>query len=156
MPCRNRAPAEAVRQVNRIGNPLLMLVPPELLGLVVAAMVVAGGLMIVVGSRQRGSALVGLAIAIPFISVIVEALMNDVFTMVPDALVLPLAWLIMGAAYVMLLAGLVTMVFGQKAVDHAKGELLASALKGVLRVLFWWPATLVWVSLMAYAVWATR
>lgn len=133
-----------------------MVVPPELLGLLVAAMLVAGGLMTVVGARQRGLALVGVAIAIPFISVVVEALMNDVFTMVPDALVLPLAWLIMGVAYLMLLAAFVKMVVGQRAIEHAKGELLASALKGLLRLLFRWPVMLVWMSLLAYAAWVAR
>lgn len=133
-----------------------MVVPPELLGLLMFAMIVAGGLMLVVGARQRGLALVGVAVAIPFISVVVEALMNDVFTMVPDALVLPLAWLIMGVAYVMLLAAFVKLVFGEKAVDHAKGELLASALKGVLRLLLWWPVMLAWMALVAYAVFVAR
>ena len=133
-----------------------MVVPPELLGLLVFAMIVLGGLMLVVGARQRGLALVGVAVAIPFISVVVEALMNDVFTMVPDALVLPLAWLIMGVAYVMLLAAFVKLVFGEKAVDHAKGELLASALKGVLRLLLWWPVMLAWMALVAYAIFVAR
>lgn len=142
--------------MSRITNPLLMVVPPELLGLLVFAMIVLGGLMLVVGARQRGLALVGLAVAIPFISVVVEALMNDVFTMVPDALVLPLAWLIMGVAYVMLLAAFVKLVFGEKAVDHAKGELLASALKGVLRLLLWWPVMLAWMALVAYAIFVAR
>lgn len=142
--------------MSRITNPLLMVVPPELLGLLVFAMIVLGGLMLVVGARQRGLALVGVAVAIPFISVVVEALMNDVFTMVPDALVLPLAWLIMGVAYVMLLAAFVKLVFGEKAVDHAKGELLASALKGVLRLLLWWPVMLAWMALVAYAIFVAR
>jgi len=142
--------------LNRITNPLLMVVPPELLGLLVAAMIVVGGILLVIGARQRGLALVALAVAIPFISVVVEALMNDVFTSVPDALVLPLAWLIMGVAYVVLLVALVRMVFGEKAVDHAKGELLTWMLKGLLRLLVWWPVMLVWVSLVAYAAFATR
>ena len=142
--------------MNRITNPLLMVVPPELLGLLVAAMIVVGGILLVIGARQRGLALVALAVAIPFISVVVEALMNDVFTSVPDALVLPLAWLIMGVAYVVLLVALVRMVFGEKAVDHAKGELLTWMLKGLLRLLVWWPVMLVWVSLVAYAAFATR
>jgi hypothetical protein len=142
--------------LSRITNPLLMVVPAELLGSLVFAMIVIGGLMLVVGARQRGLALVGLAIAIPIISVIVEALMNDVFTMVPDSLVLPVAWLIMGVAYLMLLAAFVKMVFGEKAVDHAKGELLASAIKGVLRVIFWWPVMLTWMALVAYAVFFAR
>lgn len=133
-----------------------MVVPPELLGLLVAAMIVVGGILLVIGARQRGLALVALAVAIPFISVVVEALMNDVFTSVPDALVLPLAWLIMGVAYVVLLVALVRMVFGEKAVDHAKGELLTWMLKGLLRLLVWWPVMLVWVSLVAYAAFATR
>lgn len=142
--------------MSRITNPLLMVVPAELLAVIVFAMLVVAGLMLVVGARKRGFALIGIAIAIPLIAVIVEALINDVFTMVPDAMVLPLAWLIMGAAYVMLFFAFVRMVFGEKAIDHAKGELLASAFKGVLRLLFWWPVMLVWVSLLAYAVLAAR
>lgn len=141
--------------MTRITNPLLMVVPLELLGLMLAGMIVAGGLMMVVGARQGGVALVGTAIAIPLISVVVEALMNEVFTAVPEDLILPLAWLIMGVAYLMLFGALVTMLFGQKAVDQAKGELLASAAKGVLRLVFWWPLMLVWVPLLAYLVWTS-
>ena len=139
--------------MTRITNPLLMVVPMELLGLVMVGMIVVGGLMTILGARKGGLALVGLAIALPFISVVVEVLMNEVFTAVPERLVLPLAWLIMAIAYLLLFGAFVTALFGRQAVDHAKGDLLASAVKGVFRFLFWWPAMIVWLPLLAFLVW---
>ena len=103
-----------------------------------------------------GLALVYTAIALPFITVVAEILMNEVFTAVPDGLVQPLAWGMMGIAYLTLAGMLMVMLFGQKASGGVLTILLADAIKGLLRLLFWWPLMLLWVPAMAYLAWSVR
>jgi hypothetical protein len=76
----------------------------------------------------------------------VEALMNDLFAAVPDQWVKPLAWLIMGVAYLAVAVSLIVLLVGQKAWDNARGQLVADGLKQLLRLLFWWPVLVVWVG----------
>jgi len=140
--------------MNRIANPLLMIIPEAAIAPLLVLLLVGGGLLITVGARRAGGAMVILAIAIPFITVIVEALFNDFFSALPEALVQPIAWLIMGIFYLVLGLMLVKLVVGQKAIDEAKGHLLADAIKWLAKLMFRWPVMLVWVSTLAYLVWA--
>ncbi|MGQ0700465.1 MAG: hypothetical protein ACT4PZ_19775 [Panacagrimonas sp.] len=139
--------------MNRIGNPLFMIIPEEAVGLLVAAMIAVGGLMIVVGARTAGKAVVLGGIAIPFVSVVVSALMNDFFTALPEDLIMPVAWLIMGVTYFVIGAMLLRFVFGDQAVEDAKGILLADVIRALFRFLIWWPVLLIWGGATAYMVW---
>ena len=139
--------------MNRIANPLLMLVPPELMGVLIMSLWVAGGFAFIVGARRTGGALVTVAIAIPLITVIVEALIGEAFALLPDALVMPVAFLITLALWLTVGWMLVKLVFGQRAVDEAKGHLLADALKAILRTLFRHPAILIASVFLLYLAW---
>ena len=142
--------------MNRFINPWLMLMPAEAMGPALVLMIMVGGMMVVVGARRAGLALVYTAIALPFITVVAEILMNEVFTAVPDGLVQPLAWGMMGIAYLTLAGMLMVMLFGQKTSGGVLTILLADAIKGLLRLLFWWPLMLLWVPAMAYLAWSVR
>jgi hypothetical protein len=48
---------------------------------------------------------------------------------------------------------LVKLLVGQKAIDEAKGQLLADAVRGLLRLMFRWPLIVLWVPGLAYLVW---
>lgn len=140
--------------MNRVTNPLLMIFPEELLGVLLAGMLVAGGLLMVVGVRRMGGALVALAIAMPFISVGVEALFNDFFAALPEDYVQPVAWAIMAIAYAAVGLAFLRLLVGQKAVDDAKGQLLADAVRWCFRMLFSRPMLLLlWIPGLAYAIW---
>lgn len=140
--------------MNRIANPLLMILPEAAIAPLLVLLLVGGGLLITAGARRTGGTMVTLAIAIPFIMVIVGALFNDFFAALPEALVQPIAWLIMGAFYAVLGLILLKLVVGQKAIDAAKGRLLAVAIKWPTKLIFRWPVMLVWVSTLAYLMWA--
>lgn len=142
--------------MNRVTNPLMMVLPEEAMGTVLALMIVGGGLLIVVGARKTGGSLVGLAIAMPFISVAIEALMNEFFYALPEGLVQPVAFFIMVLVYAALGYALLKVLLGQEAIDQAKGQLLADAVKGLLRLMFRWPVMLLWVPALAYFTWVSR
>ena len=142
--------------MNRVTNPLLMVLPEEAMGTVLVLMIVGGGLLIVIGARKLGGTLVGLGIAMPFISVVIEALMNEFFFALPDDLIQPVAYLIMAVVYAALGYALLKLVLGQEAVDQAKGQLLADAIKGLLRLMFRWPVMLLWVPALAYMTWVSQ
>lgn len=136
--------------MNGIMNPLLILVPMEYLGLMMAFMLVIGGMLIIMGAVVKGKVLIFTAIAIPFISVIVQVLMNAFFASLPEALIMPVAWFIMFVAYAIGAMVVVRLLFGDKAVEHAKGQLLADAVKWMLKLLFRWPVMLVWVGALMF------
>ena len=142
--------------MNRFINPWLMLMPAEAMGPTLVLMIMVGGRMVMVGARRAGLALVYTAIALPFITVVVEALMNEVFAAVPAGLVRPLAWGMMGIANLTLAGMLMVMLFGQKISSGVLTVLLADAIKGLLRLLFWWPLMLLWVPAVAYFAWRVR
>lgn len=122
--------------MNATTNILFLLVPEELVGVLLVGMLVAGGFAIMLGARKVGKALVIGAIAFPFISLIATALFNDLFASLPEWLVMPVAFLIMLILY--LSAGWIVIkaLFGQKAVDEAKGHLLADGVKSTAKMLF--------------------
>ena len=111
--------------MNTTTNILFLLMPEELVGILLLVMLVAGGFAFIIGARRVGKALVVSAIACPSISVIVSALFNDFFAALPPALVLPVAFLVMAVQYVSIGWMIIMAISGQRAVDHAKGELLA-------------------------------
>lgn len=122
--------------MNTTTNILFLLVPEELVGTLLLFMLVAGGFAFIVGARRVGKALVISAIAFPFISVIVSALFNDFFAALPPGLVVPVAFLIMAILYVAIGWMIIKGIFGQRAIDHAKGELLADGARAGLRMIF--------------------
>ena len=122
--------------MNTTTNILFLLIPEELVGTLLLFMLVAGGLAFIVGARRIGKALVISAIAFPFISVVVSALMNDFFASLPPDLVMPIAFLVMMALYIAIGWMIIKSIFGQKAVDHAKGELLADGARAAFRFFF--------------------
>lgn len=122
--------------MNTTTNILFLFVPEELVGTLLLFMLVAAGFAFIVGARRVGKALAISAIAFPFISVIVSALFNDFFAALPPALVMPVAFLIMAILYSTIGWMIIKGIFGQRAVDHAKGELLADGARLALRALF--------------------
>ena len=139
--------------MNRITNPLLMLVPEESMPQVLVLMIMIGGLLMVVGARRSGLALVLTAISLPFITHIVEALMNHVFDAVPDWAVQPLAWALMAVAYLALAVSLIVLLVGERVWRDVKTQLAVRAIVGLFSLVFWWPAMLIWVPALAYFMW---
>lgn len=140
--------------MNRFANPILMIIPAELMGLLVIGMLVCGGLAIVVGARAFGSKLVIGAIALPFIMFLMEALMNDLFTAMPDFLVMPVAFLITALFWLMLGWAVLRLIFGQTVLDNAVGILLADAIRAGVRPVLSRPLVLIGGLLVAYLLWS--
>ena len=130
-----------------------MLVPHELLGIVLLLFLTTGGLCMIVGAKKAASGLVATAVAVPFVSVMVEALMAGLFDYMPAWMVQATAWLVLILIYVAIFAALMSLIFGQRAWDEAKGHLLADAIKGLARVAFSWPMMLFWLGLAAFIAW---
>ena len=139
--------------MERLVNPVLLLVPHEALGAVLLLFLVSGGLCMVVGARRAASGLIVTAIAVPFITVIVEAFFNELFAVLPLWLVQIVAWLVLGLAYLMIFGAFMSFVFGKAVWDGAKSHLLADAIGGVFRFLISWPLLLVWGAAAVYFLW---
>jgi hypothetical protein len=140
--------------MNRFTNPILMIIPPELFGLIVVGMLICGGLAITVGARKLGKGLVLGAIALPFVMFIVEALMNDLFAAMPEALIMPVAFLITVTAWIMLGWAIMRMVFGQAVLRNAGGIILADTIRGGARLLFSRPIVVIGALVFAYLYWS--
>lgn len=136
--------------MNRLTNPMLLLVPHEALGGVLLLFLVLGGICRIVGARRASTGLIAMAIAVPLVTVVMEALFNELFAVLPPSLVRIVAWLVMIVVYVVIFGALMIFLFGQRSWDEAKGHLLADSVKGVLRIAVSWPLLLVWVVLAAY------
>ena len=74
--------------------------------------------------------------SLPLVLVLVEALMNDLFMALPEWLVMPVSMAITIIIYLLIGGALLKLVFGQKAIDEAKGHLLADAARWILRRVF--------------------
>ena len=111
---------------------------------------VLGGICRIVGARRASTGLIAMAIAVPLVTVVMEALFNELFAVLPPSLVRIVAWLVMIVVYVVIFGALMIFLFGQRSWDEAKGHLLADSVKGVLRIAVSWPLLLVWVVLAAY------
>ena len=130
-----------------------MLVPHEALGAVLLLFLVLGGLCKIVGANKAATGLILVALAVPFVSVVVEALFNELFAVLPPWLVQIVAWLVLGIVYAVIAGTLMSFAFGQRVWDETKAHLLAGAIKSVLRLAFSWPFLLVWVVLAIYLWW---
>lgn len=140
--------------MNRFTNPILMIMPAEMLGLLIIGMLVCGGLAVTVGARKLGKSLVIGAIALPFIMLLVEVLMNDLFAIMPDFMIMPVAFLITVLAWLMLAWALLRLMVGQAALDNARGALLADGIKAVMRPLLSRPLILISGLFLAYVFWS--
>lgn len=136
--------------MNRITEPLLLLVPDELIGSVLVLLIMLGGFCMMLGAKKTAMALIIMAISFPFISVLVEMVFSEFFAMLPEAYIKPASWLVVGICYLMMFGVLMKTFFGEKAWDQAKGELLADAIKWLLRKAFSLPMLIVWVGLVGY------
>lgn len=114
-------------------NLLLLFLPPEMLGLLSVVLIVSGGILIMLSARRQGTALVLTGISLPLITVLIEALMNDLFMALPDRLVMPMAIALQIIIYITIGWSLLKSIVGQRAIDEAKGHLLADAVKWLLR-----------------------
>ena len=130
----------------------MMLVPQEALGGVLLLFLVLGGLCMIVGAKKAASGLITTAIAVPIVTVVIEALCNELFALLPPSLVKIVAWLVLIVTYIIIFGALMGFLFGQRAWDEAKGHLIADAIRGILRVTFSWPLLVVWGVLAVY-VW---
>lgn len=139
--------------MNRAINPTLMLIPAELLGQVLAIFLVLGGICMVVGAKKASIGLITIAIALPFISVIVQALFNDLFAIIPPQHVQWVALLLQGIIFVIILGGLMSFLFGQHVWNQAKGHLLAEAIIGVFRLAFSWQFIMLLVGVGILFLW---
>ena len=139
--------------MNRIVNPLLMLVPESMMGALLVLLLVVGGLLVTMGQRKSGSALVATAISFPVVMLVLNVLFDSVFAAVPVWLMQPLAVLLTVAFYLTFVSMMVKMLVGSRAYDEAKGRLLADAIKALLRVAFRWPVMLTWLGILTYLAW---
>ena len=139
--------------MNRVTNPILMLVPYEVLGSVLLLFLVLGGLCMIVGAKKAAYGLIATAVAVPFVSVVVEAIFTGLFSFMPPWMVQVTAWLILILIYIAIFAGLMSLLFGQRAWDHAKGHLLADAIKALARMAFRWQMIPLWLGLAALIWW---
>ena len=136
--------------MNRATNPILLLVPHEALGAVLLLFLTLGGLCMVVGARRASKGLIATAIAVPFITVIMEALFNELFSVLPPSLIKPVSWLILIVVYIVIFGALMSFLFGQRTWEAAKGQLLSDSIKGVLRIAVSWPLLVIWGILAAF------
>lgn len=122
--------------MSNISNLLFLIIPESLFGPMLLFLFVAGGFALILGFVRLGKGLIFTAIALPLISFVFEILMNEMFSALPSWLVTPVAMLLMLIVYFMIGWTLIKMVFGARAVEEAKGHLLADAIKSVLRMIF--------------------
>jgi Na+/phosphate symporter len=136
--------------LNRINEPLLYLVPDELIGIVLVLLIMLGGFCMMVGAKKTAMTLIIMAISFPIISTFIEIIFSDLFAMLPEAYIKPASWIVMGVCYLMMFGVLMRTFFGEKAWDQAKGELLADAIKWLLRKALSLPMLIVWVGFVGY------
>lgn len=117
-------------------NVLFLLIPEKLVGVLVETMLVVGALALIVGARKAGQALVISAIAFPLVGVFASFLFEVFFAALPEWMVMPIAFLIMMLLYLSVGWMIIKAIFGQRAVDHAKGELLADGVRKASSLLF--------------------
>lgn len=136
--------------MNRLTNPILLLVPHEALGAVLVLFLILGGMCRIVGARRASTILIATAIAVPFVTVVIEAIFNELFAILPPSLVKPAAWFVIAVVYIIIFGALMSSLFGERTWEHAKGQLLADSIQGLLRIALSWPLLLVWGVLALY------
>ena len=136
--------------MNRLTNPVLMLVPHELLGGFLLIFLVMGGICRIVGAKQASTSLIVTAIAIPFVTVVVEALFNELFAVLPLWLVKIVAWLVLVTVYLCIFGALMTLLLGQRVWGETKSHLLVGTIKAAIRIVFSWPLLLLFGGIAVY------
>lgn len=139
--------------MNRLANPVLMLVPHDALGGVLLLFIVLGGICRILGATKASTALIATAIAVPFVTVLVEVLFNQLFVVLPPSLVQIVAWLVLALVYLAICGALMSLVFGESVWTEAKGHILATVLMSIFRLAFSWPMLLVWAAGGVYVWW---
>lgn len=142
--------------MNRISNPLLMIVPFELLGLLLGGMIMLGGFFIMISATQKGKAIIITALLIPIAAVVVQAMMESFFATLPEDLVWPVYWFIMVIIYAAMGVMLARMLFGKKTITEWRNRMLVSILAASARFLFKWPVMLLWLGGLLYLFWAGK
>jgi len=114
---------------------LAMFLPDELLPL----LLVAAGLCLIVGLRSTAAALATLAVATPFVGVIVSALVDQ------------LPWFVVAAILVFsvlaMARALSNLLIGRRSTDHMVGDLAADVVRFALKLPFrvlGWVGRLLW------------
>ena len=104
----------------------------------------------IVGAKKAASGLIATALAVPFVNVAAEVVFAGLFAYMPPWMVQAVAWLVLIVVYVALFAGLMSLIFGQRVWDEAKGHLLADAIKSLVRLAVSWPMLVLWLCFAAY------
>ena len=138
--------------MNLLGNIAFVLVPAEALGAMCALLLVAGGMCLIVGAQRAGRSLIGLGIALPFVTVLAEILFNELFAVLPLWLVRLISWALLLLMYGLLFGAAMGALFGQRSWDEAKGHLIADSMRGIFRMAVSPPALAGWAVLGLY-VW---
>lgn len=139
--------------MGRVTNPALMLIPHDALGALLTLFLMLGGLCLMVGWWRAATTLIVTAISVPFISLGVELLFNEFFAQLPGHLVRPVAWLVLGVAYLLVAGAVMGLVFGEKVWSETKAHLLADALRWLFRLVFSPLMLGVWAALGLYLWW---
>jgi hypothetical protein len=139
--------------MNDLLFPALVLIPHEALGGFLMIMIVLGGICIMFGATRQGKTLIGTAIAVPLVTVVVEALCNELFAVLPLWAVKVVAWLILILTYLAVFASVMRLLLGKEAWDNAKGNMASDAMKGVFKVAFSKWLLPVWAVLLIYLWW---
>ncbi|MBK6744830.1 MAG: hypothetical protein IPG66_18495 [Hydrogenophilales bacterium] len=129
---------------------VMLFFPSELIAYASVLAIMVGGACMIVGARKAAMSLIIFGISLPFVVALTEAVFNDFFAMLPEAYIKPVSWLIMGVTYLLMFGVLMKSLFGEKAWDQAKGELLADAIKGLFKLAFSKPLLIVWGVLGLY------
>lgn len=140
--------------MNRFTNPILMLLPPDLLGPLIVGMLVVAGLAIMFGARAFGRNLAVAAILLPFLVVLVEVLMDEFFAAIPEILIMPVAFAITVIFWAMLGWAFLRLFFNQAVIDNAIGILLADAIRAGARPLIARPFIVIALVIAAYFIWS--
>lgn len=116
--------------------PFVGAMPHELTGFVIMTCLVLGGLCMIVGARKQASSLIMTGISFPFVTMIIEVFINELFSAMPAAFVNVIAWLFLIIFYGFLFGSFMGLIFGRTVWNHAKGDLLAGAIRGGFQILF--------------------
>lgn len=139
--------------MNRAVGPSLMLIPDEMMGQILALLLMLGGVFMVVGAKRISAGLITTAITLPFLSMIIETFLNDLFAAIPAQQVQLVAWLVQGLLYLMIFGGIMGLLFGQSVWNQAKGHILAEAIIGIFKLIFNWKFIIAVIALSILFLW---
>jgi len=99
----------------------------EELTLVLTLLFVVAGFLIVIGFRKAGFAMIGSALVLALLPVF-EPFLDPILTLIPDWAF----WLLIGLFGLTILRWVLNIFIGREAANSAIGNLVASAIKGVI------------------------